>query len=216
MSRTPQVTSGDCEFCQRVEVELFSQHGDLMCAECIALEAVVSQAKQTIPNSRKVDSTLELKQDLFNAGTVSFIELQAAIENNPEIPADKKNYALVSEIDVRIQKLDEVIFAEEAALIAKKNERHALLINAQNLAAKLHDEERAKFRRYDVTYKPVTPKSPKSPKPVTGKSFEKKLIKEAAEKYKVPMSGVQSIVVSRNGITPDAAAKELAKILGLL
>lgn len=222
MQATNRKTKGDCECCTRTEVELtMTQPGNiLMCSECLAdnLEAIEKSkhAVKVVETARKTDDVIELKQDLFNAGTVSFVELQAAIENNVEIPADRKQFAIMTEVADRIQKLDAVIFADEAALLAKKNERHALLVNAQNVAARLHEKEREKFKQYDINYKPVTPKSvkPKAVKP-SGKKFDKAALYEAAKKYGVPAPQVQSIVTAQNKSYEDAA-KHLATLMGLI
>jgi len=212
---------GDCDCCTATDVELKQMHHNMMmCSDCAAKEKEAiernKQAAHVLDFARKADSSIELKQDLFNAGTVSFVELAAAIENNSEIPAEKKNFAVMEEVVSRIQKLDAVIFAEEAATLAKKNERHALIINAQNVAAKLKESEREKYKQYDINYKPVTPKSVK-PKVVktSGKKFDKTALVDAAKKYGVPLAQVQSIVVSRN-MSPEDAAKHMAGLLGLL
>jgi hypothetical protein len=212
---------GDCEVCARTEVSIVLQkNGNIwMCDTCYAQDVAVSQqnahARTVIENARKADASIELKQDLFNAGTVSFVELQAAIENNTEIPADQKNYSVMVEVAARIEKLNVIIFTEEAALLAKKNERHALLVNAQNVAAKLHEKEREKFKQYDVNYKPVTPKSVK-PKAVSPKKgFDKTAVFEAAKKYNVPAAQVQSIVLAKN-LSPEDAAKHMATLMGLI
>ena len=214
-----QTTSkGDCECCTRTDVMLrLSKTGNMMqCEVCREADEATRtiNAKNVVEFSRKIDTQIELKQDVFNAATVSFVELQSAIDNNSEIPADKKSYALMQEVAARIDKLSSVIFADEQALVAKRNERHALLVNAQNVAARLHAVEREKFKQYDVNYKPVTPKSVK-PKTVNKKSFDKTAVFEAAKKYNVPAAQVQSVVTSRN-MSPEDAAKHMAQLLGLI
>jgi hypothetical protein len=222
MSLTNRKTvKGDCETCDRTDVELTQMHHNIMmCDTCVADEKAVTErnahAVQVIADARKQDGQIELKADLFNAGTVSFVELQAAIENNAEIPAERKQYTLMEEVAARIEKLNAAIFSEEAALLAKKNERHALLVNAQNVAAKLHAVEREKFKQYDINYKPVAPKSVK-PKVVktSGKKFDKTALYEAAKKYGVPAPQVQGIVTAQNKSYEDAA-KHLAELMGLI
>jgi hypothetical protein len=212
---------GECEVCARTEVNLILQkNGNIwMCDTCYADDVATTEknthARAVIDNARKADASIELKQDLFNAGTVSFIELQAAIEANTEIPADRKNFSLMQEVAARIEKLNVVIFTEEAALLQKKNERHALLINAQNVAAKLHAVEREKFKQYDVNYKPVTPKSVKPKSVKTPGKFDKTAVFEAAKKYGVPAAQVQSVILSKN-LSAEDAAKHMAQLLGLI
>jgi hypothetical protein len=188
-----------------------------MCPACLAEDiAVTKNVEKVITDSRAQDATIELKQELFNAGTVAFTELQAAIQANGDIPNDRKNFALMTEVAARIEALTAVIFSDEAALLAKKNEKHALLVNAQNVAAKLHEAERAKFKEYDVNYKPVTPKSvkPKGPSK-TKKKYSKAELMAAAAKYNLPLAQVQSIVIARN-MSPEDAAKYFAGLMGTI
>lgn len=218
MPRTNEIVVGDCEVCSATGVVLVLRHGDIqMCPACLAEDiAVTKNVEKVITDSRAQDATIELKQELFNAGTVAFTELQAAINANGDIPTDRKNFALMTEVAARIEILTAAIFSDEAALLAKKNEKHALLINAQNVAAKLHEAERAKFKEYDVNYKPQTPKSTK-PKAVKApsKKYSKAELVAVSEKYNLPMAQVQSIVIARN-LNPEDAAKYLAKLMGTI
>jgi hypothetical protein len=221
MAAPLQKKTGDCEVCTRpegIEAKLTLMHGNIwMCPTCCEEDTTLTTqtAKNVIDFSRKIDTQVVLKQDVFNAGTISFIELQAAIENNAEIPAEKKNLSLMQEVAARIETLNAAIFSEEAALIAKKNERHALLINAQNVAARLHAVEREKFKQYDITYQPAKPKTTK-PKAVKAPAkFDKTAVFEAAKKYNVPAAQVQSLIVSKN-LSAEDAAKHMATLLGLI
>lgn len=212
---------GECESCSMGSdkpIDLTLEFGNIwLCAECQEKEkaTIADNAKNVIAFSKKVDTEIVLKADIYKATTVSFVELQAAIENNPEIPAHRKTYELMTQIAERIDKLSKVIFEEEAALVEKRNERHALLVNAQNVAARLHEKEREKFKQYDVNYKPAAVKKPTTIKPKKP-TFNKAELIEACNKYPgVPMSQVQSIVVSRR-MSPMDAAKHMAEILGLI
>ena len=69
-----------------------------------------AENKAIVEESRAVDSSIETKSDVHLAKTVPAIELRAAIENNPEIPADKKDYAYAQECMTRFQNLQKVIF----------------------------------------------------------------------------------------------------------
>ena len=216
----PHASHGDCEVCSATNVFLTLRHGDiLMCPTCLEDDQkMIASAEKVIDDARKSDATIELRQDLHLAGTVAFTELQAAIQNNPSIPDGQKNYALMVEVAARIEKLAAVIFADEAALLAKKNERHALLTNARQVAAKLQEKERAKFKEYDINYKPVTPKSVKPtrvPKASSKKKYSKAELYDAAKKYNLPVAQVQSIVIARN-MSPEDAAKYFAQLMGTI
>jgi hypothetical protein len=212
------IRKGDCDCCERTDVVLAPSRFDagmLQCEACSANEAKVTAAVRTIDTARKLDDSIELKADIFNAATVSFVELEAAVQNNSEIPAERKNYALAELAAERIDKLNPVIFEAEQALLKLKNERYMWLENTQKTVAKLRTEQQAKFKQYNVNYKPEAPsKKVKTVQPVrTAKAFDKKAVYEAARKYGVPAHTVQGMVVSRNGMSPEAAAKELAELL---
>jgi hypothetical protein len=184
-----------------------------MCDACIALEVAATAAIKTVEDSRRMDESIEVKQDVWNAATVPFIELKAAIDNNPTIPADQKDYALVKEAAARIDKMSAAIFAAEAEIMKLKNERHAWLTNTQQTASKLRSDIRAQFKQYDVNYQPapITKKS-KSATPVKSpKTFAKEAVNEAARKYGVPASAVQMIILSKN-VSAEEAAKLYAQM----
>lgn len=207
-------TTGDCECCDRTDIVVTLMHGNMhMCDECIAREVSATAAIKTVDDARKVDESIEIKQDVWNAATVPFIELKAAIDNNPTVPADQKDYALVKEASSRIDRMTAAIFAQEAEIMKLKNERHAWLTNVQVAASKLRADIRAQFKQYDVNYQPapITKKS-KSATPVKSpKTFAKEEVNTAAKKYNVPASAVQMIILSKN-ISAEEAAKLYAQM----
>lgn len=220
LNHSHKTKRGDCDACPKTDIDVFpTHHGMVMCAECrdkeIAAVARSKEAVAIVETARKVDTAIELKQDVFNATTVSFIELQTAIGQDDAIPADQKDYRVVKECADRIDRLTAIIFAEEAALMAKKEARHAWLVQTQNLAAKLRADVRGEFKQYDVNYNPQPPKSSK-PKAVKAPSVSKKMDKtavfEAAKKYGVPAAQVQGMVISLH-ISPDEAGRKLKELL---
>ena len=156
---TNQMTTGDCECCDRINVAVVRRHNSLMCAVCAKLEddAIAKQkAIDTIEKSHEIDATIQLEKDIWNAATVPFTELKAAIDNNPDIPADQKDYALFKEADNRIKQYDTAIIATKTTLMNQQNERHAWVKNAQDLAAKLQGTYREKAKQHDLTFLPST------------------------------------------------------------
>src|SRR6187399_207207 len=130
-----KIVKGECEFCGEMDVDLYPQRNDMMCADCIARENAVTSSVKVVVEARAQDDKIVLKTDIMNAATTSFIELHSAILNNPDISADDKKDALIQEAATRIQKLDSVIFAQEAAIMNLRNERMAWLKNSQELVA---------------------------------------------------------------------------------
>ena len=217
-----QPTTGDCECCDRINVVVTRRHNDLMCSACIELEdnAINRQrAVETIEKSVQIDATIELKTDIFNAATVPFTELRVAIQHNDAIPADQKEYELVKMAAERIKLMNAAIIADEQALMLKKNERHAWLTNVQEVASRLRTDYREKFRQFDLSYEPkpvksTKPKAVKAPGTDTTKTEVRKAVNEAAKKYSVDASVIRMMMLSRAGLSPDDAAKELAKLMG--
>lgn len=226
LQNSTKTKRGDCDRCTKTDVDIFPTHHNMvMCAECRDDEMAAvkrnEDAIKIVQDARVVDSGIELQQDIYNAATVSFVELQAAFEHNDAIPADQKNYALMKECAERLEKYNVAIFNEEAATMIKRNERFSLFQNMQNLATKLRADQRAEFKQLDVNYVPKAPtKKEKTTKPTkpANKGFDaaaKKALYDACKKYNVPAARVQQAVVAKN-ITPEVAAKQLAELLGLL
>jgi hypothetical protein len=215
MNIVPKVVKGDCECCDSVAVDVTLQHGNMwMCAACSTKEQV---ATQLIEQSKTIDSAIVVKADIYNAKTVAAIELRGAIEADSSIPDDQKEYAYAKACFTRFQNMQKVIFDKRQELLDNENELRMWQVNVQTTAGKLRAEYREQFKMLDVSYQPVSiTKKNKSVKPVkAGKAFDKAAVFEFAKKYDVPASGIQSIVISRN-MSPENAAKELAKIMGKL
>lgn len=221
-------TIGECEVCNEpvpnTEVWLIS--GNIWaCAQHKAEnDALVSRdksAKAIVEQSRVVDSQVVLKTDILLAQTVPAVELRAAIENNEEIPASEKEHAFAKECLTRYLQFKKAVSEDMAALQEKQNQMRMWQVNAQTAAGKLRTELRDQFKELEINYKPAPlPKAakttkaagPSSPK----KTFDKKAVYAAAEKYNVPANGVQMILVSTPSMSPEDAAKHLAGIMGLL
>lgn len=219
-------TTGDCEFCDSKNAALYPQHGDMMCQSCIDRENAVVQSVQVIETSRQNDATIELKADIMHAATTSFIELQGAINSNPDIAEADRKSALVKEAIARIQKLDSVIFAHDAEGMSLKNERMVWLKTTQELVATLRADERAKYAKFNVNYQPapvVLPGRAKSKTPTDGGATKRKIspsskythkdVVEACSKYGADITMVKMMLLARaaKGLTPDAAAQEYAQ-----
>lgn len=209
----PKVTKGDCECCDSVGVDVTFQHGNMwMCASCIEKEMT---ATQLLADSKVIDQSITVKADIYNASTVAAIELRGAIEADSSIPQDQKEYAYAKACMERFQHTQKVIFEKRQELLKNENELRMWQVNVQTTAGKLRSEFREQFKMLDVSYQPVTPKTTKPKAVKTSKTFAKEAVNDAAKKYKVPASAIQMMVISRNGMSPDAAGKELAEKLGI-
>lgn len=221
-------TKGDCECCTTTDTQLYQMHGNiLMCRDCMEREQAAINASrdgmksaQTMMNdSRVVDSSIKLKSDVFLAKTTAAIELRAMIEQDDTIPATEKEYAYAKEMMLRFKNLQKAIFEMRTELNEKENEMRMWQVNTQTAAGKLHEKYRAEFHELDVNYRP-TPivKKVQTTKPVrTAKSFDKVALADACKKYGIPEHAaiVRMMMVSRNGLSADNAAKELADKMGI-
>jgi len=217
---------GECDCCGKVDIDIYPTHHNMsMCAVCRDAEmAAIDAASKVkalanvsvVEASRKIDTLVELKADIYNAETVPFIALQASIESDESIPSARKRLALADEVKARLDAFNKAIFDDEAALMVKRNQRQAWLVHMQNVAAGLHESERAKYKQHDVNYKPTVVKSvkPKVVKP-SPKKFSKAELYAAATKYGVPAPAVQAWVTAR-GISCEDAARTLAEQMGLI
>lgn len=209
---------GQCEVCDKPDVEVINTMGNIkMCADCKAEDdKVVLQTKavtKIIEDSIKVDTSIQIKTDLFNAATVAAVELKAAIDNNPSIPADQKDYEFTKLCFQRFEHFSKVAFDKHAEYVAAENEKRAWQVQTQTSAGKLRAEFREKFKNFDINYQPAVVKTPK-PKEAKPKAKSNiKEVKAAASKYGVDASAVQMMVLKRN-LDAETAAKELATLLG--
>lgn len=194
-----------------------------MCIECWTSEKKAVEDTKWIQNAlingSKIETPPVLKQDIFVSSTAAFVEIQAAVNHDDSIPANRKNEVFMQRVEKRIKDLREVIFNT-------KNEVYALSQQAREFIGKLQESEREKFKQYDVNYAP----KPASPRKVKDAAKDRKPRKssssysakdqrecaEAAKKYGVSPVTVRSIYVKNPGISYDAAARELAEMMGLI
>lgn len=219
------IKKGECDACPKIDVDLFQSGNMLLCASCYAAEVKAIDGTKwinnAIANGRVIERPIELKQEIFNSSASSFIMMQMEIQADASIPQNKKTEVFLQRIEAKQKELSDAIFAEKAITAIKENERYSISQQTREFIAKLQVEEREKFKKYDVSYAPKTvspkkikdvakDKSPRKP------SFDKKACLEAAKKYGVAASTVQSIYFKKPGISYDAAAKMLAQTMGLI
>lgn len=211
MNKNNGQSKGDCDCCPKTDVEIFlMDRGMMMCSECRDKENSVNAM---IKESRAVDSSIQLKTDIFLAHTVPAVELRASIERDEKIAAEEKEYAYAKECMARFKHLQQVIFEERKALLEKENELRMWQVNVQSAAGKLRADKRAEFKEADINYQPAPiTKKQKTTKPVTTKKFNKAELYAAAKKYNLPAEAIQAMVVSRN-MSPEDAAQAIAKLM---
>jgi hypothetical protein len=175
-------------------------------------QARVDAMNQAITESRKLDASVEVRSDLFNAATVSIVELKKLIDENPAIT--NKPYALAETLTERFSHFKKVIFDANEQIINATNNQKAIQVYLNNLANSLRAEEREKLKLQDINYKPGAVKPVKTVTAVKTRKASTKLDKKELDKYAkelgVSAFTLQMLCVSQ-GITPEQAANKLRK-----
>jgi len=223
--------TGECDACPRVDVPLKQVPGSTLklCDTCHAAEvAVIEETKRVnavITTSQAQDQTITRSADIFNANVVAFVELHAQIMGNNgqqalfEDAPNTENAKLekfVQTVEERIKHLNAVIFEKDLEVTAMKNERAAWTTQIKDFMNKLRADQRERFKKFDISYSP-TPITTREKKVATSKkpaTFNMNSARAMAQKYNVPMAGIQSLVVSRN-ISYESAAQQLADMMGI-
>lgn len=214
----------ECECCPSKDINLTIVMGMWMCPVCAekekqlqidnnAPDKIQARLNESIIQSRKIDNSIVLSTDIFNAKTVAIIELKSIIDSDENIT--NKQYALAEELTRRYKHFEKVIFDARTSINEAGNEQRAIQTYLNTLANSLRVEEREKLKLQDLSYQPLTPKSVKSPKgdrkPRTSKVDIDKLRNLSAQ-YNVPMDAIQMLVL-RKGMTLEDAAKHMHSIM---
>lgn len=215
-----------CEACENVgPVELL--YGTmLMCESCRDKEKSLQAANNTpvkvserienvdfknriLEQAKQIDDNIQVRTDLFNAATVSIVELKSAIDADDNIT--NKPYELAKVLSDRFNHFKQVTFDLSEKLLAAGNEQKAIQVYLNQLANQLRAEEREKLKIQDINYKPV---AVKTIKPAAIKTAKKKLDKAELKKYATELGinefTLQMLVVSK-GLTVEQAANMLRK-----
>ena len=218
MAHTDMAT---CQSCDRVGPVDLKYGNFLMCKECQDKE-VIAERERMLPanqqarvdsmnaalqHSRDIDNSIQVRTDLFNAATVSIVELKSAIDTDDSIA--NKPYALAEELTKRFNHFKSVVFEMNEKIIEAGNQQKAIQIYLNQLANTLRAEEREKLKISDINYQPKPPTKVKSVSTAKGK-FDKKELEKYAQELGVAPFTLQMLVVSK-GITVETAANMLRK-----
>jgi len=188
----------------------------MMCSDCLAKQ---NAAITTIETAVKIDQSVQIKTDLFNAATVAAVELRGAVQADASISDDDKNFRYAEMCLERFNHMQSVIFqtrTEATELMERlnkqENEARMWQTQVQTTAATLRQELRDKFKAMDVTYSPVSVKTPK-PKAVKAPSkntaSQRQAIHDAAKKYNVSAPLLSMMLLNHKSMSPDEAAKKM-------
>lgn len=202
-----------CPACFKTEYDLTKQ------SEAEADQRVAASRNATVEQSRKIDESIQLKDDIFNANTMAIHELETAINADPTI--ENKSLALFTELDIRYKHLAAVMFDARQVITDAGNQQRAIHTYMNANANRLRAEEREKLKIQDFNYQPEVIKPAKIAKATSGKARSPKKgpsakeLKEMAAKYNVPMEAIRARMISKNEDL-ETAAKTIAEKMGLL
>ena len=229
---------GDCETCDKTGIEIKCWFSNMyQCDECHAKDIqhqspeaqearVIAQREEIKINSmnalentvlkmsREIDSSIQVREQLFNADTVSIKEIKEAIDKDESIV--NKPYALANELKNRFEHFKTVVFSLNEQLVQAGNAQRAIQVYLNNLANSLRAEEREQLKIADINYKPNPVKNPTVKKiSNSGTSVRKATkadIKKAANELGIPEFTLASFVLMNGGNLEVAVNKLKASI----
>jgi hypothetical protein len=204
----------------------------LLCSKCYAAELQVTKEYQApelqeqrlaehnkqiklnelIGEATKIDQSIQLSSDIFNAKTIALVDIMKAIDIDESIvnkPYSKTEYSVN-----RIKHLVKVIFDCKNQITEAENEIRANQVNVNMLVNTLRDEERAKLKLQDINYQPATPKTPKPKSSGTAKAkksskIDMNEVNKWAAKIGMPSQLIHMRMLSKN-MNAEAAARTFA------
>lgn len=151
-------------------------------------------AQVTIERSMKIDQSIQIQSDLFNAKTVSIHELKTAIDADPAI--ENKHFSLARTLEQRFTHLNSVLNELSEKQKDAQTEQRAIQTYYNELSKKLREDERAQIKMRDVQYQPPI-KPIKKQKSVTVKKYDKEAVRNVARETGLPEATIQMVVTAR-------------------
>lgn len=194
-----------CPECNRKEMAIIAaevadyQTPEKQQARLDAYNATAKPYEQLIRDARKIDESIHVSTDIFNAKTVSFQEFREAILKDDSIPSDKKHFEMARIAKERIKHFSAVIFELDRAKIEAYSEQKSWHIQLNELANKLRLEDREQLKISDITYdvkmpKTVTPRAIK----MSQKAPSKIELRKVANELGMPEHTIQLVMTSKN------------------
>lgn len=207
IAHTDQASCDFCDYQGEVERGL---HG-LYCPKCLTDDEKFKTIPVTaiLQTSREIDNRLQVRSDLFNAYTVSILDLKKGIDADSNIA--NKAYVLAEELLKRFDEFKTKIFSLRQELDEAGNAQKAIQIYLNQLANQITQEERDKLKIADINYKPREITTPVKPKKISAPKNKatKEELRKAAAQYGVPEYHIQMLMLSKN--LPLVEAAKLAK-----
>lgn len=201
--------TGTCDFyCYDTEY--------LMCMDCLDKErqAAINRGKinnnnhtadEVLNISQKVDQSIQIREDVFNAKTVAIIHLKDAIDKDDNVP--NKHDVLAKALEERYNHLSDKIRIRNEETREDLIEQRAIQTYYQELKKKLTEEVQKSIKLKDVNYKPEpAPKKVKAPK--LEKKYTKETVRKAAQQSGLPEQAIYFLCTAQ-GVSAEDAVKIL-------
>lgn len=173
------------------------------CLNCkFEMKKVENNMNDFLANAKKLDESLTVQTDIFNAQTVSIQELREAIEKDESI--ENKHFKLAEFLSERFETLQELIIGAKSSIIEAETKKRAILTYYLELSKKLRTEEREKLKFQDLKYQPAPVKTV-SPKKVSTKKADKEEAIRISKESGVPLQILMLLALSKNLSYKDAA-----------
>lgn len=217
----------ECEQCNN-KADCTDVNGILLCPTCLEKELLANNKppeppKQIVYTSdnpienlansvKQSDAKLSGKAEFFNAETISIEEIRLRIADDTKII--NKRFALAEIVHQRILAFQKAVWEADQRRFELNDRQQANQIYLNNLATQLTLEEREKVRVRDLNYPVTQPKLNQPKAPSTKAKSNKEELREAAARYKIDASAIQTVCIARN--LSVLAAIELMKKTGMI
>lgn len=207
----------ECEACNS-SGKLTRVNGLWLCDRCASLEfetigrmhssdkmqqVRVTKANELMEQSRKVDTSLQVRTDIFNARTIEIAEIKKAIDADTSI--ENKQYELAKILTEKLNQYKKIIFDANEAIMDAATSQRATQSYLNNLANTLRAEEREALRLADISYQPKPVLKPIKPATISRKKFDKAELKKYASELGISEFTLQAVVIQRNCTVEEAA-----------
>lgn len=190
-------------------------------ARVAASRSIKSVETDVVEMSQKIDNSIQVRSDIFNAKTQAILDLKAAID--ADVSITNKPYALAEVLTTKFKHLTGVIFEASDTIMDANNEQRAIQSFLNTFSNQLRNEEREKLKIADINYPVLPVKSPGVKKikttgtkatkiPAHRQKFDKEALRKYAGELGVPEMHLQQLVLVK-GISVEAAADILREML---
>jgi len=208
-----------CQSCEENPAITF-KYGQKLCQDCLDYEEKslqeskerirtnVATASETIITAQKIDTSVQVRTDVFNSETVAIQDIVRAIQADESIAKDDKAFAIAKVVTERLNHFKGVIFGLGEQIIAESNKQRAAQQYLNGVSNFLRQEQREKLKLLDINYtpKPVAPiKTPKGPKAIKKSTkIDKVELRNAALRLGVNEATLQMLCIAKGISVADA------------